>query len=397
MAWRSNCLGWDVVPIWPKSHDILQVRAPRTAHEAWERLRLPELQACPVYEQSYKDYKRLAINWKLEELVLLLKELRVSHTKASFQTFTPRSNACKVDELLGRTLMCLPGRSGNLQKLVWQLNTTHNPKNKLGASTPKKVTGSLRERRSSAMVRQDVEFEDDDCAELLKIYTRGQRLGCGSQGQVFVLKGATSYAGKMFRAGRDAGRELRLMSKLRGCAGVVSLAGFVKERSGGACYGTMLGAAAVHEVVIGDFGVATDDPKEMSQCCGTGKYMAPEVTSCKGDARSQSFYTAAIDVWALGVIAYELLRGYKQSREIELLRAGEFPDGCPLSDEAEDLICGMLAVEPSERLTLDGVLEHPWIVENCSSKTIQKRRRCGVKRSAPGFSSDLVVKKVRAA
>ncbi|XP_024545364.1 calcium/calmodulin-dependent protein kinase type 1G [Selaginella moellendorffii] len=303
------------------------------------------------------------------------------------------------------------------------------------------------------MVRQDVEFEDDDCAELLKIYTRGERLGCGSQGQVFVLKGATSYAGKMFRAGRDAGRELRLMSKLRGCAGVVSLAGFVKERSGGACYGTMvmelcgpslfhrlikggplgeeeaaktiqrlaealkgihssgivhrdlkpenifvkLDATAVHEVVIGDFGVATDDPKEMSQCCGTGKYMAPEVTSCKGDARSQSFYTAAIDVWALGVIAYELLRGYKQSREIELLRAGEFPDGCPLSDEAEDLICGMLAVEPSERLTLDGVLEHPWIVENCSSKTIQKRKRCGVKRSAPGFSSDLVVKKVRAA
>ncbi|EFJ35869.1 hypothetical protein SELMODRAFT_8322, partial [Selaginella moellendorffii] len=101
--------------------------------------------------------------------------------------------------------------------------------------------------------------------------------------------------------------------------------------------------------------------------CGTGKYMAPEVTSCKddhGDARLQSFYTTSMDVWALGVIAYELLRGYKQSREIELLQAREFPDGCPLSDEAEDLICGMLAVEPSERLTLDGVLEHPWIVEN---------------------------------
>ncbi|EFJ19849.1 hypothetical protein SELMODRAFT_110007 [Selaginella moellendorffii] len=160
-----------------------------------------------------------------------------------------------------------------------------------------------------------------------------------------------------------------------------------------------LDATAVHEVVIGDFGVATDDPKEMSQYYGTGKYMAPEVTSCKGghgDARTQSFYTTAIDVWALGVITYELLRGYKQFREIELFRAGEFPDGCPLSDEAEDFICGM----PIERLTLDGVLEHPWIVENCSSKikkTIHRRRRCGVKRSAPGFSSDLVVTKVRAA
>ncbi|XP_024515536.1 serine/threonine-protein kinase H1 homolog [Selaginella moellendorffii] len=154
-----------------------------------------------------------------------------------------------------------------------------------------------------------------------------------------------------------------------------------------------LDALAVHD---GDFGVATDDPKEMSQYCGTGKYMAPEMTSCKsghGDSRLQSFYTTDIDMW-------ELLRGYKQSREIELLRAGEFPDGCPLSDEVEDLICGMLAVEPSERLMLDGVLDHPWIVEYCSSKikkTIHRRRRCGVKRSAPGFSSNLVVKKVRAA
>ncbi|EFJ14182.1 hypothetical protein SELMODRAFT_424021 [Selaginella moellendorffii] len=125
----------------------------------------------------------------------------------------------------------------------------------------------------------------------------------------------------------------------------------------------------------------------MSQYCGTGKYMAPGTTSCKsghGDSRLQSFYTTAIDMW-------ELLRGYKQSREIELLRAGEFPDGCPLSDEVEDFICGMLAVEPSERLMLDGVLDHPWIVEYGSSK-IKKtihRRRCGVKRSAPGFSSNL--------
>ncbi|EFJ06080.1 hypothetical protein SELMODRAFT_8331, partial [Selaginella moellendorffii] len=98
--------------------------------------------------------------------------------------------------------------------------------------------------------------------------------------------------------------------------------------------------------------------------CGTGKYMAPEVASCKGghgDGSSQSLYTKAVDVWALGVIAYELLRGYKLPQEIELLRGGVFPDGSPVSDEAEDLICGMLAVEPSERLTLDGVLEHPWI------------------------------------
>ncbi|EFJ35862.1 hypothetical protein SELMODRAFT_30995, partial [Selaginella moellendorffii] len=137
-------------------------------------------------------------------------------------------------------------------------------------------------------------------------------------------------------------------------------------------------------VKLADFATARRlRTRPWSNKVGTLTFNAPELL--KG---ATSFGTA-IDVWGAGCIFAEMLLGsnpfdvpdeedgdsldYFQSREIELLRAGEFPDGCPLSDEAEDLICGMLAVEPSERLTLDGVLEHPWIVENCSSKTIQKR------------------------
>ncbi|XP_024537228.1 serine/threonine-protein kinase PEPKR2 [Selaginella moellendorffii] len=307
------------------------------------------------------------------------------------------------------------------------------------------------------MARDTGELSEDDCSELLKFYMRGKQLGCGGQGQVFMIhNGRNTYAGKLFRSGSDAEREARLMSKLHACPGVVSFKGFVRERDGAKCYGTIvmelcgpnlceglincgpmreedalktikklaetlkeihsrgiihrdlkpenilvkLNATGVHDVLIGDFGIATDLHREMSKYCGTEKYMAPEVMATKGrKGESQSFYTAAIDVWGLGVIAYELLRSYKSRMEIDFLRAGAFPTGFG-SDQVEDLLQGMLAVELSKRVTLDRVLAHPWIMKHCSrsskSETVTRSRCCGVKRSLPS-GSDLIVKKARAA
>ncbi|XP_002975238.2 calcium-dependent protein kinase 19 [Selaginella moellendorffii] len=279
------------------------------------------------------------------------------------------------------------------------------------------------------MVTQDVEFRDEDCGELLKRYKRGKKLGSGGQGQVFALThrgfGHKRYAGKMFRLGSEAKREASIMDMLHACPGVAHLEGFVKERDGAQCYGSIvmelcgpslfdrllkagpmceedaartikklaetiqeihsrgivhrdlkpenvflkLDAAAADDVVIGDFGIATDDPREMAECCGTGKYLAPEVIAIKF---GKSSYTEAVDVWGLGLIAYELLRGCTEWRVMDLLRAGRFPDGL-FSDGAADLLRGMLAVEPRKRTTLDRVLAHPWIVRHCSrSKTKAK-------------------------
>ncbi|EFJ29190.1 hypothetical protein SELMODRAFT_3976, partial [Selaginella moellendorffii] len=117
-----------------------------------------------------------------------------------------------------------------------------------------------------------------------------------------------------------------------------------------------LNATAVDEVVIGDFGMATDKQWDMQQYCGTAKYMAPEVVMVKMN------YMVAVDVWGLGVVAYELLRGYQSRVELDFLRARAFPSGFA-SCEAEDLIQGMLAVEQSKRVTLDAMLAHPWIVK----------------------------------
>ncbi|EFJ13611.1 hypothetical protein SELMODRAFT_424204 [Selaginella moellendorffii] len=215
---------------------------------------------------------------------------------------------------------------------------------------------------------------------------------------------------------RNAENEARLMSKLCVCPGVVAFEDFVREREAGRCYGTIvmelcgpslakrliqggamteeevaktiktlaetfkwmhlrgvvhcdlkhhnifqrLNTTAVDELVIGDFGTASDKQWDMQQYCGTAKYMAPEVVAVKNDgARGRrASYTAAVDMWGLGVIVYKLLSGYRSRVEFDFLRAGAFPSDL-VSCEAEDLIQGMLAVEQSKRVTLDAVLAHP--------------------------------------
>jgi len=53
-----------------------------------------------------------------------------------------------------------------------------------------------------------------------------------------------------------------------------------------------------------DFGLAEYCPKGgyLNEYCGTCYYMAPEVIEERN-------YTENVDVWAIGVIAYELLAG----------------------------------------------------------------------------------------
>ncbi|EFJ19731.1 hypothetical protein SELMODRAFT_418955 [Selaginella moellendorffii] len=57
---------------------------------------------------------------------------------------------------------------------------------------------------------------------------------------------------------------------------------------------TKLQDASIDEPLIGGFGVVNDDPREMSQCCGTKKYMAPENIFIERYGRLS--YTKAMDV-----------------------------------------------------------------------------------------------------
>ena len=104
---------------------------------------------------------------------------------------------------------------------------------------------------------------------------------------------------------------------------------------------------------------------------------------------AQKGHDKGVDWWALGVLIYEMLIGvtpfYNRSRNIMLLRIQQskviFPNKkkykIEYSDEAQDLICKLLAKKKAKRLgaieDVEEVLSHPWFsdvnIEEILAKT----------------------------
>ncbi|KAI6968353.1 Pkinase-domain-containing protein [Hortaea werneckii] len=113
-----------------------------------------------------------------------------------------------------------------------------------------------------------------------------------------------------------------------------------------------------------DFGMAALQPKGrlLSTPCGSPHYAAPEVVS------SRPYDGTQADVWSCGVILYVMLTGttpfnYSQDGDIRVLfryiaKADYFmpPD---LSAAAKDLIRRIFVPDPSKRITMDEVWNHP--------------------------------------
>lgn len=95
--------------------------------------------------------------------------------------------------------------------------------------------------------------------------------------------------------------------------------------------------------------------------CGTLDYMSPEVL--KGD--NQSF---EVDTWALGILLYELFHDatpFKGRTPRELLNnilEKKMKIGNMVPKDAKDLILRLLAIEPTKRITLEEVCEHPFVL-----------------------------------
>lgn len=47
-----------------------------------------------------------------------------------------------------------------------------------------------------------------------------------------------------------------------------------------------------------------------------------------------------------------------------------YPPGTAVSAEAKDLISKLLQRDPTKRITLDGVLEHPWVKKYAVAKPV---------------------------
>ncbi|XP_044754347.1 aurora kinase C [Coccinella septempunctata] len=124
----------------------------------------------------------------------------------------------------------------------------------------------------------------------------------------------------------------------------------------------LLGPAG--EIKIADFGWSVHAPSSRRETlCGTLDYLPPEMVLGKP-------HNEKVDLWSLGVLCYELLVGrppfetesyentYNAIRTIKY----SFPDY--VSAEAKDLISKLLVLDPDERLSLENILKHPWVLKH---------------------------------
>jgi serine/threonine protein kinase len=112
---------------------------------------------------------------------------------------------------------------------------------------------------------------------------------------------------------------------------------------------------------------------------GKLEYMAPEVFMS-----ADAFDGFAIDLWAAGIVLFELLVGkrpfavpdpvdenfYTISVEGDRAWLLQQAKGIDLSDGAVDLLQKMLWCEPAKRLTLSQVVSHPWVRGGGSAKEV---------------------------
>ncbi len=164
-----------------------------------------------------------------------------------------------------------------------------------------------------------------------------------------------------------------------------------------------------HVIKICDFGWSIHAPAPhhhmRTTLCGTPEYIPPEMVAGKA-------YDHTIDIWALGIFAYELLQGqtpFYVAETKEVMKdgegsgdkaaagggggGGETADGpippaseevkkgrekiyaritafdgtptflSPVSDSARDFITALINPDPRKRPALQDALQHPWLVE----------------------------------
>lgn len=123
------------------------------------------------------------------------------------------------------------------------------------------------------------------------------------------------------------------------------------------------------DVLLADFGFAKMEtkPNSFTTMCGTPAYVAPEIL--KGVA-----YGKKVDMWSLGVIAFNLLSGYQPFQgedELDIRDAimdchFEFDEDYwkDISNEAKSFIESLLTLDPAERPASKDAIYDAWFSKN---------------------------------
>ena len=88
--------------------------------------------------------------------------------------------------------------------------------------------------------------------------------------------------------------------------------------------------------------------------------MSPELLQKKS-------YDYTVDIWGLGILLYELMHGYSPYRAKKIediysnIKHKRMKCSSRISSEVKDLLTSILQVQPKDRLSIEGILEHSWV------------------------------------
>ncbi|XP_035226664.1 maternal embryonic leucine zipper kinase-like [Stegodyphus dumicola] len=103
--------------------------------------------------------------------------------------------------------------------------------------------------------------------------------------------------------------------------------------------------------------------QQLDTCCGSPAYAAPELIL------GANYNGNKVDIWSMGVLLYALLCGFlpfddeNVSKLYKKIHKGKY--FCPLwlSDESKAILSAMLQVDPSKRISIEGLKVHPWVLK----------------------------------
>lgn len=129
-------------------------------------------------------------------------------------------------------------------------------------------------------------------------------------------------------------------------------------------------------IKVCDFGWSAEFNESIPRetLCGTFEYMAPEVLLRKRQ-------TTKTDVWALGILLYELFhgnapfRGRRLEEVLERISKNTLAFKRTLNPLAKDLIARILKFYPHERPTVDQILESEFVKEFLNGPTAKRQQR----------------------